>query len=1072
MANCRKQQLNITCGTDVVLYDRLIFDGETFDPNLSVGIAANLVSSLGKRTPLEVEVVDDELLITVPWVEGRFPGCYGLEVTGSCNSKKWSTYADSLIRYTKATVPGESEVTVESDSYDITQEVGYRYAEGGNINDVLVNGDSVVRAGKANITVPTNVSDLHNDANYSTKSYVDTKVEDAIIDTVTVDYTEDGGSPDASVQFINRELNFTMKNMKMKYSEMTAEEKQEIVGPKGTPGDSAIFDPSTGNISTMKQTTGDDDLSPMSQKAVTDTTMDVLQWACAVNELKPYIQRSNNVFRYTSWTAGNIKDDGTIGTSNGWGHSNAFPVCPGMQYIGSGASSMYFALYDINMTFTRRVESKTFTTEAVEVYARITSNVQNANSLWLNEGDTLLERDDFYIKISGDALDLEPFRSSLGLDTLAAIDSNFAYILYKDSASSYSNSGYVTISGQDHAGVDRRCTGYLPYEGGDIIAFGASSNTAYPLMVFFDSEKTCLGYYPDPRTNTLNDKMVIVKEENIPAGTAFVRFNGNAGHTYYNNLVSKTYVDVETATAMVGAETTRATNAEASIKDVIDFMLKKGTNLADLSGRINGKTLDTNGEIADIAQARYACANYIQVKSSTAYTVSRVTILCEYQYDESNGTYVFVKRHNFTTGGTVHTFTTDESTTHIRFAGNQAYATVVQINEGDTLLEYEPYFPGYEATDDFAKVIQGAIEYETSKFFYGPYDIRKSDFQSWYSGLQSDYTLFGVGGSPEYAIPTGAWATKYADVISAYDALMAEDTTYITKKALGTASGTDANDNPYTIYEYVFKPKRYDGAGMNQKVAPKILIDANIHGFERNSAYGLFYFLKDIVENWDKNESLKALRCHVELHVIPISNPYGFDNFTYTNGNSVNINRNFACGNWTVVPVGDKDATGEEPFDQPESAIIRDWILDNADNLMMYINCHTDGRYNADSYANANHWMLSSDRNDDYFNRLYNVGTRHIEEQTLMFPTMYPNVTPSNFFGEINTEATENTSKGTAKQWACTQMNFLSMTLEGFNGLKVGDDQIFRILNDDTQKANSEIIGNTVIQICYEYADS
>ena len=101
-----KQQLNITCGTDVVLHDRLIFDGETFDPSLSVGIVANLVTSMGKRNPLDVEVEGDELVISIPWVEGRNPGCYGLEVTGTCNSKKWSTYADSLIRYTKATKHG------------------------------------------------------------------------------------------------------------------------------------------------------------------------------------------------------------------------------------------------------------------------------------------------------------------------------------------------------------------------------------------------------------------------------------------------------------------------------------------------------------------------------------------------------------------------------------------------------------------------------------------------------------------------------------------------------------------------------------------------------------------------------------------------------------------------------------------------------------------------------------------------------------------------------------------------------------------------------------------------------
>ena len=224
MANCNTQQLNITCGTDVVLHDRLIFDGETFDPNLSVGIAANLVSSLGKRTALDVQVVDDELLISVPWVDGTLPGCYGLEVTGSCNSKKWATYADSLIRYTKATRIGASEVTVESDSYDITQEVGYRYT--------------------------------------------DSPVE---IAEVTVD---DGyGTPSVDVEYEQRKLSMAFHNLKgdpMTFDDLTPAQKEEL---KGEPGDSAIFDPETGNISTMKQTTGNDTLSPMSQNAVTEAVV-------------------------------------------------------------------------------------------------------------------------------------------------------------------------------------------------------------------------------------------------------------------------------------------------------------------------------------------------------------------------------------------------------------------------------------------------------------------------------------------------------------------------------------------------------------------------------------------------------------------------------------------------------------------------------------------------------------------------------------------------------------------------------------------------------------------------------
>lgn len=200
-------------GTDVVLRDTLIFDGETFDPALSVGIAANLVSSLGKRTALEVEVADGALIIYVPWVE-RNAGFYGLEVTGTCNSKKWATYADSLIHYTRATEIGVAEVTIESDYYDITQVVGYRYS-----------------------TSP--------------------------IDKVTATADNEVGTPKVDADYDGKNLSFAFHNIKGETGE------QGIQGIQGIPGESAVFDPTTGNIAVIKQGTGDDVNSPMSQAAVT-----------------------------------------------------------------------------------------------------------------------------------------------------------------------------------------------------------------------------------------------------------------------------------------------------------------------------------------------------------------------------------------------------------------------------------------------------------------------------------------------------------------------------------------------------------------------------------------------------------------------------------------------------------------------------------------------------------------------------------------------------------------------------------------------------------------------------------
>lgn len=95
--------------------------------------------------------------------------------------------------------------------------------------------------------------------------------QDAITD-VSVNYQEDGGSPDASVQFSGGELAFSMMNMKMKFSELTEEEKAEITGPKGDQGDSAVYnpdDPDTPDF-VMANTIGQSTTKAMTQKAVTD----------------------------------------------------------------------------------------------------------------------------------------------------------------------------------------------------------------------------------------------------------------------------------------------------------------------------------------------------------------------------------------------------------------------------------------------------------------------------------------------------------------------------------------------------------------------------------------------------------------------------------------------------------------------------------------------------------------------------------------------------------------------------------------------------------------------------------
>lgn len=98
------------------------------------------------------------------------------------------------------------------------------------------------------------------------------------ISNVSVDYQEDGGSPDASAQFEGGTLAISMKNMKMKFSELTEAEKAQLKGEKGETGDTGIYDPSSPDAPDfeMATTTGQSTTKAMTQKAVSDLVLPIV----------------------------------------------------------------------------------------------------------------------------------------------------------------------------------------------------------------------------------------------------------------------------------------------------------------------------------------------------------------------------------------------------------------------------------------------------------------------------------------------------------------------------------------------------------------------------------------------------------------------------------------------------------------------------------------------------------------------------------------------------------------------------------------------------------------------------
>ena len=140
--------------------------------------------------------------------------------------------------------------------------------------------------------------------------------------------------------------------------------------------------------------------------------------------------------------------------------------------------------------------------------------------------------------------------------------------------------------------------------------------------------------------------------------------------------------------------------------------------------------------------------------------------------------------------------------------------------------------------------------------------------------------------------------------------------------------------------------------------------------------------------------------------------------------------------------------------------------------MLYYLNLHTNGQYNAAGWAEANYCMSSNDRNDDYFNRIYTVFSKHITQQTYEFAKMYDIDFGGAFFGTIHTEASTESGKGTVQIYCHTYFgNVMGMTLESFNGVTVDGESAIAVLSPQSTKMCSEIIGNMVVQILGEYGE-
>ena len=255
-------------------------------------------------------------------------------------------------------VTGKKEVKFDSDNF-------------GKVDDVKVNGTSVVSQKVANIPVPTKTSDLQNDSNFPSRSEIPTKTSELQNDSnfvtdeemqtameekqdaiagVNLEYEEDGGQPSGSAEFENGALTIGLKNLKMKFADLTAAEKEELRGPEGIPGESVIV--GQGDLP-LTHVAGTDPTKAISQKGFTDELENAITYKIENIDLSQY--------------TGNYADRGYYVYSNKWnsaGRSRTIPIQPGHHYIVIPSAAQVCAIFkEYNGEKTTSVADKYSTAE-------------------------------------------------------------------------------------------------------------------------------------------------------------------------------------------------------------------------------------------------------------------------------------------------------------------------------------------------------------------------------------------------------------------------------------------------------------------------------------------------------------------------------------------------------------------------------------------------------------------------------------------------------------------------------------------------------------------------------------
>jgi hypothetical protein len=122
--------------------------------------------------------------------------------------------------------------------------------------------------------------------------------------------------------------------------------------------------------------------------------------------------------------------------------------------------------------------------------------------------------------------------------------------------------------------------------------------------------------------------------------------------------------------------------------------------------------------------------------------------------------------------------------------------------------------------------------------------------------------------------------------------------------------------------------------GPNPRRKPAVLYHGAEHGNEQAPASVVAYVAYQLLTNYGSDPEITALVDNVEWYLMPIMNPDGYVNYDRYNAHGVDLNRN-----WAGPGSGQDPSGGPYPFSEPETADLRDFLLENS-NVRVHVDIH------------------------------------------------------------------------------------------------------------------------------------